>query len=556
MRIIWKLVWKKLTRRRPRARPENLRPGGGPNPEALADRALPAPVSPAVKANIRLLREAMGLSDDLVVREFRLGNMPLALAFIEELADKQIVERDILRAILENTVQRQGLGLPLETALAALRDRTLSIGETKEASTMGAVVNSLLEGNTAIFGQGWPAAICACTKGWEKRAIAEPDTEMVVRGPRDGFTETLRTNTSLIRRRLKSPYLQIESMEIGRLTRTQIALVYLRNLAQPQVVDEVRRRLRQIDLDGVLESGYLEEFLEERPFSPFPQIGNTERPDTVVGNLLEGRVAVFTDGTPFTLILPVTLNYFMQVPEDYYHRWPVVIGVRFFRYLGAFIAVFLPSLYVAFTTFHQELIPTPLAVAIAGQREQVPYPAFVEALFMQIIFEIMIEAGLRLPRAIGQAISIVGTLVIGEAAVRAGMASAAMVIVIAATALASFAIPSYALSLAARMLRLPMIFLAGSLGIFGIFAGLLASLIHLVSLRSAGAPYLAPAAPFFPIELKDVIVRVPWWAMLTRSPVAKNRRRVRPGARPPLDRLESEATLDVKGHAKRPRQRR
>lgn len=509
-------------------------------------RGLQQPLSSSVKANLQAVQQTLGNSDDVVVREIKIANLPLGLAYIEGMADKQIIDRDIIRSLLENTVWRQGTGLPLETALATLRDRTLAIGEVREAKNLAKAIDGLLEGNTVIFGEGWPAAICARTRGWETRAITEPDTEMVVRGPREGFIEDLGTNTSLIRRRLRSPHLRIEAMDIGRVTRTRVALVYLENLATKQVVDEVRRRLQAIDTDGVLESGYLEEFLEERPFSPLPQIGNTERPDTVTASLLEGRVAILTDGTPFALILPVSLNYFLQTPEDYYERWSVAIGIRFFHYLGTFLATFLPSLYIALTTFHQELIPTALAVALAGQREQVPYPAFIEALFMQIVFEIMVEAGVRLPRAMGQAISIVGTLVIGEAAVRAGLVSAAMVIVIAGTALSSFVVPSYILGLSVRMLRLPMLFLAGSLGIFGIFAGLLAILIHLVGLRSAGVPYLAPTAPFFPAEHKDVIVRVPWWAMLTRPPLAKNWRRVRPGLRPPLDRIELEATLDLK----------
>lgn len=487
----------------------------------------------------------------MIVRQIMVGHRPLGLAFIEGLADRQVIEHDLLRSLLDNTVRRQGAGLPLETAMRTLQERTLCVGEVQEAKDLDAAINAVLEGNTVIFGEGWPAAICACTKGWEKRAIAEPDTEKVIRGPRDGFTEDLRTNTSLIRRRLKSPNLQLETFNLGRTTRTRVTLVYLKNIAHPQVIAEIRRRLVGIEIDGVLESGYVEEFLEDSPFSFFPQIGKTERPDTVAAALLEGRVAVLTDGTPFALILPVNLNFFMQVPEDYYERWLSVIGIRFFRYLGAFLATFLPSLYVALTTYHQEFIPTQLAVAIAGQREQVPYPAFIEALFMQVIFEIMIEAGLRLPRAIGQAVSIVGTLVVGEAAIRAGMVSAAMVIVIATTALASFTLPSYSVYLTVRMLRLPMIFLAGSLGLFGIFAGLLAVLIHLVSLRSVGVPYLEPLSPLILSEHKDLLLRVPWWAMLTRLKFVKNLYRLRPGSRRRPERMELEAGRPARACGKR-----
>ncbi|MGB9887900.1 MAG: spore germination protein [Moorellales bacterium] len=525
-------LWRSLVGRRPNGSPKRGRKGA-----RLEGRHL----YPAVADNLRALEQALGTCDDLVVRRLKLGRLALGVVFIEGLANRSVVEHDLLRSLLDQAEWRRDAGLPLETAVQALQEKTLCVGEVAEVKDLRAAVEAVLNGNTVIFGEGWSAAICACTKGGEKRAIVEPDTEKVIRGPRDGFTEDLRVNTSLLRRRLRSPDLQLETLILGRITRTRVTLVYLRHLAPPSVVDEVRRRLRGIDLDGVLDSGYVEEFLEDHPFSFFPQIARTERPDTTAAALLEGRVAILTDGTPFALILPVNLNFFMQVPEDYYERWLSVIGIRFFRYLGTLLATFLPALYVALTTYHQEFIPTQLAVAIAGQREQVPYPAFIEALFMQVVFEIMIEAGLRLPRAIGQAVSIVGTLVIGEAATRAGMVSAAMVIVIATTALASFTLPSYSVYLSVRMLRLPMIFLAGFLGLFGIFAGLLAVLIHLVSLRSVGLPYLEPLTPLVLSEHKDLLLRVPWWAMLTRLRLARDALRVRPGGQPRPRRMELEA---------------
>ncbi|MDK2960804.1 MAG: spore germination protein, partial [Bacillota bacterium] len=454
-----------------------------PKPEAVLGELAKTPIPPVLTAAVKLVKETFGNCPDVISREVKLDGSPLVAIYVDGLADKSQVEK-VLDSLLLKRPLVERAGIELGASLKRWEESGLPMGEIKTARTVGAVVTALLNGETCLFGEEWGQALLIDTKGWEKRAISEPDTETVIRGPREGYVENLRTNTSLIRRRLRHPNLRIEHLVLGDITNTQVAIVYIKGLANDKLVEEVRRRLMRIKIDGVLESNYLEELIEDAPFSPFPQVGHTERPDRSVANLLEGKVTILTDGTPFALSVPVTLSCFMQSPEDYYERWPVALGIRIFRYLSLFISLFLPSLYVAITTFHQEMLPTALTVSLAMQRERVPYPAVVEALLMQITFEILIEAGVRLPRPLGQAIGIVGALVIGEAAVRAGLISAAMVIVIAATAISSFAVPAFDLAIAVRMLRLPMIFFGAVLGLFGIFAGLLLILIHLASLRS------------------------------------------------------------------------
>ncbi|BCV25715.1 spore germination protein [Gelria sp. Kuro-4] len=486
-----------------------------PEPEAVLGALAKVSVPPDLAAAVQLVKEALGNCPDVVSREVKLDGGTLVALYVDGLADKTEVEK-ILDSLLLKRPLAERAGLKLGTSLQRWQEAGLPVGEIHTAGTVGDVVTALLNGETCLLGEEWGQALLMDTKGWEKRQISEPDTEAVVRGPREGYVENLRTNTSLIRRRLRHPNLRIEHLVLGDLTNTQVVIIYIKGIANDKIVEEVRRRLKRIKIDGVLESGYLEELIEDAPFSPFPTVGHTERPDRSVAALLEGKVTILTDGTPFALSVPATINGFMQSPEDYYERWPVALGIRTFRYLGLFVSLLLPSLYVAITTFHQEMLPTALAVSLALQRERVPYPAVVEAFLMQITFELLVEAGVRLPRPLGQAIGIVGALVIGEAAVRAGLISAAMVIVISATAISSFTIPSFDLAIAVRMLRLPMILFGAVLGLFGIFTGLLLILIHLTTLRSFGVPYLAGIAPFIPRDQKDTVFRSPWWAMRTR----------------------------------------
>lgn len=452
---------------------------------------------------------------DVVIRPFKLGTnceVKALLVYVDGLIDKSLVNNFLMRSVMLLMGGKEHL-MTRENSFDLLKDCVINIGEVSVEDTIEKAIDKILVGECIFMVDGHREVLSVSVRGWEARGISEPDTEAVVRGPREGFTETLRFNTAMLRRKIKSPDLKIEIKTKGKYTKTDIAVCYISALSNQGVIHEVFKRIDRIDIDGILESSYIEELIEDEPWSPFPQIEYTERPDVVAANLMEGRVAIMVDGTPFVLIVPTIFAQFLQSSEDYYQRFYLSSLFRMGRFLALNIALLLPSIYVAATTFHQEMIPTSLLVSIANQREGVPFPALLEALVMEFTFELLREAGIRLPKPIGQAVSIVGALVIGDAAVAAGLVSPAMVIVVAITAIASFSLPAFNMAITLRILRFPITFLAGMLGFYGIILALLAILIHLTSLRSFGVPYLTPVAPFRLDELRDVLLRVPWWRM-------------------------------------------
>ncbi|MEW6723499.1 MAG: spore germination protein [Bacillota bacterium] len=476
------------------------------------------PLSARLDENLKTLRELFGGSIDLTIREFIVGSRPdlrAALVFLSGLVDKGTIDNQILRPLMVESVlaEKEGRLSPAQ-APEQMAAGLITACATKQIDTVGAAAHSIVSGETLLLINGSGKALVVDTRGWRSRNVEEPEAEVVVHGPREGFTEDLHINLAQLRRKLRNPDLTIEVVTLGRQTRTDVAIIYLRKVANPKVVEEVRQRLQQLDIDAALASGYIEEYIEDNSFSPFATVANTERPDVVVAKLLEGRVAIAVNGTPFVLTVPMLMVESFQSPDDYYSRPYYATVVRWVRYAGFAMSVLGPPAYVALTTFHQELIPTPLLISMAVAREGTPFPVVLEALIMGLMFEVLREAGIRLPRPVGQAVSIVGALVIGESAVRAGLIAAPMVIVTAATAIASFTVPAQAD--AAALLRLSFTVLAGAMGAFGIGIGLMGTLIHLASLRSFGTPYLSPLAPLSTEDLKDVLVRAPWWTMLTR----------------------------------------
>ncbi|AJY75120.1 spore germination protein [Paenibacillus beijingensis] len=487
--------------------------GGGGSPKH--------PLLTSLRDNLQRIKDALGSSEDLIIRQFRIGKegkIQAAICYMDGLTDTKSIQNFIMGSLMQE-MRLTDLEQITDTdpdVLQLIKDYALSVGDLKEAADFETLFNSLLSGNAILLLEGHMQSLVIGISEWEDRAVAEPSSQTVIRGPRDGFTETLRTNTSLLRRKIKDPNLWLESRKIGRVTKTDVAMMYIKGIASDKIVQEVRSRLDRIDIDGILESGYIEELIQDETRTPFPTLYNTERPDVVAAGLLEGRVAILVDGTPFVLLAPVIFAQFYQSPEDYYQRADAGTLIRFLRYLSLFIALLGPSLYIAITTFHQEMLPTPLLISLAAQREGVPFPAFIEALMMEVTFEILREAGVRMPRAVGQAISIVGALVIGQAAVEAGIVSAAMVIVVSITAISSFVFPSFNMAISIRMLRFFLMGLAASFGLFGITVGLIALVLHLCSLRSFGVPYMSPFAPFIAADQKDAVFRFPQWALFAR----------------------------------------
>ena len=459
-----------------------------------------------LEENIDQLKVLFKDCSDVVFRPFVAGKVKACILFVDGFIDSASIEVNGIKQIL-NEIENEKL------TANELMEQIVSISSVSKTENLDEAVTSVLKGNTVLFIEGTAKALIFDAKGGDRRGVAEPQTETAIRGPREGFTEILRVNTALIRHKIRSNRLKILSMDIGEESNTELAILYIDGLASADLIDEVLSRLKRIKIDAILDSGYIEEFIEDSPWSMFPQIQNTERPDTVAANLLEGRIAIIADGTPFVLIVPATFWQFLQASSDYYNRFHISIFLRLLRVILMFLALELPSIYVAVTTYHQEMIPTKLLLSIAASREAIPFPGIIEALIMEVSFEALREAGVRLPQIVGQAVSILGALVIGQAAVEAGIVSTPMVIIVSVTGIASFTMPRYNMAISIRLLRFPLMILAGLFGLYGIIIGTMIILTHLCKLRSFGVPYFWPLAPMSVESLKDVFIRVPWWAM-------------------------------------------
>lgn len=484
------------------------------------------PLRGSLREQLAAVRGEFGGSADLKQRDLVCGpgQWRAAILYLESLVDRKALDDDVIKSLLRADWPGPVPSIP---DLHWLGRRVLSSDGVERVQEKGEAVRGLLMGSALLFLDGVDGALALEARGGPTRAVEEPKIEGTVRGTRAGFVEVLSTNLGLLRRTLPTPKLRFEALEVGRDARTPVVLAYLDGKAPAELVAEVRRRLRRIKVAAVLESRVVEEHLAEERWSPLPLLDHTERPDRVAAGLVEGRVAVLTSGTPFVLLAPTTLWHLMQTPEDYYSPPAFTLFSRVMRTIGLAAAVMMSAIYVALTSYNHELLPVTLALSLLSGRERVPFPAAVEAFILELVFEAVREAGLRLPRPAGQAIGIVGTLLLGEAAIRAGVVSPMMVIIVAVAGMASFTIPNYALGQAARVFRFAALLAAGILGVFGLMMVLHLLLTHAVSLQSFGVPYLAPLAPVRRGEAGDALPRFPWPA-LPSGPL-----RPRRGVRPP-----------------------
>ncbi|HOB20668.1 MAG TPA: spore germination protein [Candidatus Atribacteria bacterium] len=456
-------------------------------------------------------------SSDITIHEFNFGHNRRykgALVFIKGMVDMEAIHKNILQPLMYDSLLLQGNVDMDFTKMDTIRKNLISITESQKVTRLGDLLDNLLAGSSILLVNGSKEALAIKPGRRESRSIEEPGTETVVRGPREGFVENVDVNIALIRRKIKDTDLCVEKFVIGDKSKTDIYIVYLKNIANPKLIEEIRIRLERIKTDAILESGYIEQFIEDSPYSIFPTISNSEKPDKVAAKILEGRAAIMVDGTPFVLVVPMVFVESFQSAEDYYARPFLASVIRIIRFLSYIISTLGPAIYVALTVFHQELIPTQLLISIAEGRERVPFPAIMEAFLMLFIFDILREAGVRLPKSVGQTVGIVGALVLGQASVEAGLISPIMVIVVSTTAIASFVVPAQTDS--GTILRYIYLILAGIAGGFGVIMGLLATLMHLASLRSFGTPYLWPIVPLDFSGLKDVFIRMPLWIMPER----------------------------------------
>lgn len=476
--------------------------------QAFDNNKYEVPISTNLNSNLSILKNILNSSSDVIFHEFSFGSNRQSnglLIYISGMVNKNIINHNILEPLMYNTlVLESNVSMDLSNMNTIVKSILIE-SDTSTISTIRELLDDLLSGNAILFIDNSSEALSINAKKWEHRTVDMPLTENGVRGSREGFTENLQVNTTLLRAIIKAPDLCIESLKIGDITRTEVSIVYIKTIANPELVKEVTARLKKIHVDAILESGYIEQFIEDTHFSIFSTVANSEKPDKVAGKILEGRVAIFINGSPFVLTVPMLFVESFQSREDYYSRPFFASVIRLIRFISYMISVLAPATYVALTIFHQELIPTPLLISIVAGHESVPFPAVLEAAFMVLTFDILREAGVRLPQPVGSAISIVGALVIGQSAVAAGLISPIMVIVVSFTAITSFVVPPQTDS--GALLRYILLALAGIAGGFGILMGLLVTLIHLSCLESFGTPYLWPIVPFSLSGWKDVFIR-------------------------------------------------
>ncbi|MEK3887808.1 spore germination protein [Bacillus sp. FSL K6-3431] len=484
---------------------------------------LPMSIEYSLEANLDIIKQKTGNSPDVITRKLIMGNSPetkIALVYVDGIVDSQFINDFLIEAILEKHELQEKI--KKQEAFEMIAEGVVAIGSINPIRNWEELFYSLMSGETIILMDEINEALSVDTKGGERRSIEEPSTQVDIMGPKIGFTESIGTNTAMVRRIIKNTNLWVETLRVGKVTNTDIVIMYVNGIANEKIIKETQERLKTIDTDSILDSGYIEAFIEDQAATLFPTMYRAERPDVVAGNLLEGKIAVFVDGSPFVLLVPAVFVQFFQTADDYYFRSDIASALRILRVIILVISLFAPALYIAATTFHHEMIPTKLLIVIAAQRETVPFPAFFEAVLMEVTFEILREAGVRLPKPVGTAVSIVGALVVGQAAVEAGIVSAAMVIIVAITAIANFATPNFGMAISLRLLRFGFMIAAATFGIYGIVLGGIVLIVHLTSLRSFGVPYMTPLAPFIPGNTGDTVVRVPWWNFNKRPELIAN----------------------------------
>lgn len=497
------------------------------------DNKLAVSISPALLDNVEVLRRLFENCGDVVQKSFLLERIPkpvrIHIIYIDGLTDNGMVEETIIKPLTYEWrgTRETGLGQNVWESILYREAQTVDI--VREPSFDNAVA-SVLKGDTAIFVDGYDEALVLSTKKLPLRGISENDTEAGMRGPKDSFNEGFRQCTALIRRRIRDAKLKCEQGSIGQRSRTDYALMYLEDVAKPELVQNIRERINKYDIDAIFDSGMAEHLMEEKWYSPFPTFQSTTRPDKVAAGIVEGRVAVVFDNSPEVILAPSNFNMLLQASDDYYNRWAVGTFARVLRYIAAFLAIAFPGFYIAVTVYHSEMLPTRLLYAIASARSLVTFPIVVEVLIMEFLFELLREAGIRLPGPLGNTIGVVGGLIVGQAAVDAGIVSTIVVIVVALTAIASFAIPNEEFASVFRLLKFFIILTSAVYGLYGFLLGLLIVAVHLSELKSFGVPYMMPMVSGSVDGMqgkKDFVFRAPIKSMVKRPIWARGENRIR-----------------------------
>jgi spore germination protein KA len=486
----------------------NIDDAGNSQNESVEENS--SDISKQIKVNIDFINTSFNAKEnmDIIIREFKIsGKYKAFLAFIMGMADRDIINLSILRPLLTNNkLEDVNDECQLDTILQSI----IEVNKTKKITDKNEALSEILSGNTIVYVDGCDYYITAETKGFDKRSVERPQIEGVVSGPQEGFTETLRTNITLIRKSIKNNDLVTEFIKLETRNKTTCAIMYIKGLTNPAIISEVKRRIESIKADYISGDGIIEQYIEDSPYSLFPTILSTERPDRAVSHLIEGRVAIIVEGAPSAKIVPVTFASFMHSPEDSFMKWQYGTVMRFVRFAALAIATLLPGLYVAITNFHQEMIPTELLIAIAKAKENVPFPVVVEVLLMELSFELIREAGIRIPGLVGNTLGIIGALILGQAAVEANIVSPILIIVVAVTGLSNFALPNFPFAFAIRIIRFIFIFSGALLGFYGITISFLMIICIMLSMKSFGVNYFAPIAPRTRTS-RDFFIKHPIW---------------------------------------------
>lgn len=494
-------------------------------------------VYPSVNVNLEYIKIKYNalINSDIKIREFNLfakgNNYKAFILYIDGMCDPQNINRFILHPLMlkskmnkaqDNIIDRQRkLNFNL---LDYIYSSLIPENDVKKFKNFEEIINSVNMGNCALFIDTLDACLVIDAKGFEKRSINNPRNEIVIKGSQEAFVETIRTNTSILRRLVNNENLVIEDTSIGAISKTKCAICYIKGIANSDLIAEVKYRINNLDIDYIISSGQLEFLVKENAKSTLPEVISTERPDTAASSLLDGRVVVIVNGTPIVLIMPCTFFDLLASPEDNNINFKFANFLRIIRLIGCLIAILLPGLYIAITNFHEELIPTELLFSIISARQSVPISIEMEIILMEIVFELIHEAGIRVPSPVGSTMGIVGALVLGEAAVSASIVSPISIIIVAITGLSSFAIPNYSLEFHFRIMRFVFIFLGAILGFLGISFGLFVYIAILVNIKSFGIPYLSPYVPLNKINNNGYILS-PLWTREKRDDSLNTKRR-------------------------------
>jgi spore germination protein KA len=472
-------------------------------------------ISKKLLINLEYMKKVYNIpiNSDIIIREFDIiiqnKPVPAFVIFIDGMTDRTVINQNILNPLM--LLSNLDIKAVEQNIESYIRKHLLPQNQVKITDKFEDVINEVNFGGCGLFIDGSKIAFACDVKGWEHRGVERPNTELVIRGPQEGFTEVLRVNSALIRKILKDEDLIVEGIEIGKRSKTACSLLYLKDITNTSLVDEIRKRLKSIKVDYLIDSGELEQLIEDRTFLSLPQVIATERPDRVAAGLINGKVAVLVHGSPFALVLPTTLGGLISSSEDLYLRFPYVNFLKIVRIIAILITLLLPGAYIAITNFHQEMIPTDLLIAIEASREKVPFPSVVEVIIMEFAFELIREAGIRIPGPIGPTLGIIGALILGQAAVAANIVSPILIIIVAVTGIGSFAIPNFAAAFGFRISRFIYVFLGAIMGFLGITAGLFIHGIILAGSKSFGVPFLASFVPVTSGRFSYVLTRSPAW---------------------------------------------